>query len=122
MPDTHEAPIHELLSKNLAIDPVMLDRVLTPYKPSCRYLKTAMVGREAARRQTDGGSVLASLFGRFVLPESCYITATGHFNSVEFNICYNQLAYGLIAACVADKLLPVFSDWTLDDFYRKQLP
>jgi hypothetical protein len=34
------------------------------------------------------------------IPESCYIDDTGHFNAVEFNICFNQLAYVLFGKCV----------------------
>ena len=47
---------------------------------------------------------------------------TGHFNSVEFNICYNQLIYYLIAKSVQEGLLPALRGWTLDDFWRSQLP
>jgi hypothetical protein len=60
--------------------------------------------------------------GEFVIEESCYIDDTGHFNAVEFNICYNQLAYYLIAKSVKEGLLPVLRDWSLEDFWRLQLP
>jgi hypothetical protein len=57
----------------------------------------------------------------FVIPESCYIDDTGHFNSVEFNICYNQMFYYLAAKSVQEGLLPVFAGWTMDDFWARQL-
>ena len=69
-----------------AVDPQLLARVLTPYKPHCRYLRTAAVRYATARS-------IAAASGTFSIPESCYIASTGHFNAVEFNICYNQLTY-----------------------------
>jgi hypothetical protein len=95
-------------------DRELLSLVLRPYKMHCRYLKTADL--EAAQ---DPGPTVA---GNFEIDESCYIDDTGHFNSVEFNICYNQLAYYLIAKSVQEGLLPAFRDWRLDDFWRRQLP
>ena len=81
-------------------DRELLSLVLRPYKMHCRYLKTADL--EAAQ---DPGPTVA---GNFEIDESCYIDDTGHFNSVEFNICYNQLAYYLIAKSVQEGLLPAF--------------
>ncbi|MGP4112733.1 FcoT family thioesterase [Streptomyces sp. 4N509B] len=91
----------------------LLDRVLRVYKPHCRYLRSANVlpGGEPLRAACD-----------FEIPESCYIDDTGHFNSVEFNICYNQSLYWLLATSVRDRLLPVLSGWTMDDFWARQLP
>ena len=76
-----------------AVDPQLLARVLTPYKPHCRYLRTAAV-------RYAGAKPIAVASGTFSIPESCYIASTGHFNAVEFNICYNQLAYVLFAGCI----------------------
>ncbi|MEO1375818.1 MAG: FcoT family thioesterase, partial [Cyanobacteria bacterium J06635_10] len=50
----------------------------------------------------------------FSIPESCYIDDTGHFNSVEFNICYNQLFYIIIAYLIKNQLLEVMKDWNLE--------
>lgn len=94
-------------------DQELLPLVLRPYRMHCRYLKTAILG--AAE---DPGLTVS---GDFEIDESCYIDDTGHFNSVEFNICYNQLAYYLIAKSVQEGLLPVFREWALDDFWRLQL-
>lgn len=93
----------------------LLDRVLTPYKPHCRYLRAAAVSYPRA------ASSIAVASGTFVIPESCYIASTGHFNAVEFNICYNQLAYFLLAKCIEDQSLAVLAGWTLADFSRRQL-
>jgi hypothetical protein len=99
-------------------EPSLLARVLRVYKPHCRYLKSATVRFKPG----PSGSRHPSCAGEFEIPESCYIDSTGHFNSVEFNICYNQLAYYAIAKLIADGSTQVFGDWTLDDFWSRQLP
>jgi hypothetical protein len=95
------------------LNELLLERVLRPYRESCRYL-------QSVRLSEKKGEVGA--WGRFAIAESCYIDDTGHFNAVEFNICYNQLAYYLIAKCVEDSLFPVFSKWSLEDYWERQLP
>ncbi|HEY6309450.1 MAG TPA: FcoT family thioesterase [Streptosporangiaceae bacterium] len=95
-------------------DRELLSLVLRPYRVHCQYLKTAVL--EVAPNQMP--TVSADL----EIGESCYIDDTGHFNAVEFNICYNQLAYYLIAKSVQEGLLPALRGWTLDDFWRAQLP
>lgn len=96
-----------------ADDRTLLSRVLRPYKPHCRYVQSASVAAE-------GDLVIAR--AALAIPDSCYIDDTGHFNSVEFNICYNQIVYYAIARSVRDGLSPAFAGWTIDDFWRKQLP
>ena len=96
-------------------DRELLPQVLRPYRAkNCQYLRTAVL--EAGQDQ------LPTVSGDFEIGESCYIDDTGHFNAVEFNICYNQLIYYLIAKSVQERLLPALRDWTLDDFWRAQLP
>ncbi|MBZ3905533.1 (2E)-enoyl-ACP glycyltransferase [Streptomyces griseiscabiei] len=95
-------------------DEALLARVLRPYKEHCRYLRSAVVTENA-----DGNAVA---HGEFEIPESCYIDDTGHLNSVEANICYNQLMYCLVARSVRDGLGTAFADWTLDEFFERQLP
>jgi hypothetical protein len=92
----------------------LLTAVLRPYKPHCRYLKRASVSTERPE--------LVSARGQFSIPESCYIASTGHFNAVEFNICYNQLAYTLMAACIEHKLVDALSHWSMADYRERQLP
>jgi hypothetical protein len=65
---------------------------------------------------------MPTVAGDLGIGESCYIDDTGHFNAVEFNICYNQLIYYLIAKSVKEGLVPALRSWTLDDFWRAQLP
>ncbi|MFI9175877.1 (2E)-enoyl-ACP glycyltransferase [Streptomyces lincolnensis] len=94
-------------------DEALLAHVLTPYKDHCKYLSSAVV------TETDGR---ASVRCEFEIPESCYIDDTGHLNSVEVNICYNQMMYYLVAKSVQDGLGTGFESWTLDDFWKRQLP
>ncbi|MFI7002568.1 FcoT family thioesterase [Nocardia sp. NPDC050175] len=94
-------------------DPLLLSEVLGCYKPHCRYLRELTV--EALGEQ-------ASATGTFEISESCYIDATGHLNSVEVNICYNQMLYQTIAVLVRHRVGPLFGDWTMDDYWRRQLP
>lgn len=108
-------------SRTEQISQVLLDRFLAPYKEDCRYLKRAEFQYldGAVDRPATEQSWLIS--GDFAIPESCYIDDTGHFNSVEFNICYNQLFYIMIAYLVEHRLLKVMSDWDLEVFKRRQL-
>jgi hypothetical protein len=99
-------------------DRELLSLVLRPYRPHCRYLKTAVLKTAVLEPAPVQGLTVS---GDFQIGESCYIDDTGHFNAVEFNICYNQLAYYLIAKSVKEGLLPAFLNWTLDDFWRLQL-
>jgi len=94
----------------------LVAKTLEPYKPECRYLKSAVV--EYAK---DDPFAHLSMRGKFSIPESCYIADTGHFNAVEFNICFNQLAYTIVAACIENRVLPVFNHLTLDEYHRRQL-
>jgi hypothetical protein len=96
------------------IDETLLSRVLEPYKKHCRYLQMAVVERESTVESLTAR-------GEFSIPESCYIADTGHFNAVEFNICYNQLTYCLLAAAIQYKLLDVLDSWDLAEFSRRQL-
>ncbi|MEU3830174.1 hypothetical protein GT045_22540 [Streptomyces sp. SID486] len=101
------------VDRSYATDTELLARVLLPYKEHCRYLKSADVA---------AGPEHASARCGFAIPESCYIDDTGHLNSVEANIAYNQMMYYLVAKSVQEGLLAAFRDWTLEDFWRRQLP
>ena len=100
----------------LRVDPALLGDILSPYKPHCRYLKRATVETPVS------GQPLAVATGEFEIPESWYIDETGHFNSIEFNVCYNQLVYVLIGQCVVSGLIPELADMTLEEYRRRQLP
>jgi hypothetical protein len=98
--------------------PLLLERVLRPYKPDCRYLRTTEVVEA-------GNLLLAEPFvqrNEFAIDESCYIDDTGHFNAVEFNICFNQMFYAAAATLVADGIPGPFQRWSLEDYWERQLP
>ncbi|SET88115.1 FcoT family thioesterase [Stigmatella erecta] len=102
-------------------DPALLQQVLLPYKPHCRYLLRAHLEHEGVLPpETRSRAVRAAAVGTFSIPESCYIADTGHFNAVEFNICYNQLAYYLLATCASRQLEPLAS-WSIEEYRRRQL-
>lgn len=93
-------------------DAELRERVLRPYREHCQYLRSIEV---------CPGADTVSATGEFSVAESYYIDSTGHFNAVEYNICYNQAAYYLLAQSVRHQLLPVFKGWTVDDFWQRQL-
>ncbi|MEU5535990.1 FcoT family thioesterase [Streptomyces sp. NPDC020362] len=101
------------VDRSYVTDVDLLARVLVPYKEHCKYLKAADV---------TVGPERTTAVCEFAIPESCYIDDTGHLNSVEVNIAYNQMMYYLVAKSVKEGLLAGFENWTLDDFWRHQLP
>jgi hypothetical protein len=119
-----------------AVSPDVLDAILSPYKAHCRYLQSATIEVPERRARPGLGNgngrghgrgdpatppvVLAH--GEFQIPESWYIRDTGHFNSIEFNICYNQLVYTLIGQCVLNGLVSDLSSMTFDEYLARQLP
>lgn len=100
-----------------ATDEALLARVLRPYRLHCRYVKTATLRVDDESHAEPRVAVVCDL----EIPESCYIDDTGHFNSVEFNICYNQMLYYAVAMSVQEKLIEPFCDWTMDDYWQRQL-
>lgn len=110
------------LLKSEEIGQDFLDRFLLPYKVDCRYLKAAQFYPDVSNFNTNQSDRVGSgyLCGDFSIPDSCYIQDTGHFNAVEFNICYNQLMYVMLAYLIQNKLLNLH-DWDLDIYQRCQL-
>lgn len=100
------------------IDDGFVGKVLQPYYEHSRYLK------HASFQQTDSLEPQSLIMnGEFAIPESCYIDDTGHFNAVEYNICFNQICYVHMAHCIKNALIPELSDdYDMDTFYEKQLP
>jgi hypothetical protein len=98
------------------IEPSLIQLVLEPYKPDCRYLVSA----HATYNPGAAGTIFEAA-GQFCIPESCYIRSTGHFNAVEFNLCYNQIAYCSLAHAIENGWLEGYCDWTLEQFIQRQL-
>lgn len=106
------------------MDDALRLRVLAPYKPNARYVHRAALtqrGNGGTPRAADPASWIR-LDAECGFAEPCYIESTGHFNAVEFNITYNQMLYLGLAETVRQRLLPELRHWTLDDFFRAQLP
>ncbi len=114
----------------ITISEAFLADVLKPYHPTAKYLKSAQIdsfGDKSAAVSANEDSGLITASGYFAIPESCYIEDTRHFNAVEFNICFNQLAYVVFGKCIEADILrrlriensnPRF---TLAEFKRHQL-
>src|SRR4029079_17504306 len=110
------------ISKDFIVD------ILKPYRTHAQYLKSAetthfMDKSSPATNGKDLGLIKGS--GRFSIPCSCYIDDTGHFNAVEFNICFNQLAYVLFGKCLDADILKNLrlerGNVSFADFKRHQL-
>jgi len=104
----------------------LLADILSPYKSYATYLKDAVIidrTNETAFPPDEKKHLkaLVTARGRFKIPEPCYIDDTGHFNSVEFNICFNQLAYVLMAQCLREKLLKKLASYSYNFYKEKQL-
>lgn len=98
------------------IDNTFLQKVLQPYRLHCQYLKRAYF-----QEQEDQGVQGLVLNGEFSIPDSCYIDDTGHFNAVEFNICYNQMTYAHLSHSIIHGLIPELGDFDESAFFEKQL-
>ena len=98
-------------------DEILLEKVLKAYKANCKYLKSAKLIQEGDPQ--NRGRIIGRC--ELSIPESCYIDDTGHFNSVEFNICYNQMTYYVIAKSIKEGLMASFKSWTMDNYWAKQL-
>ena len=106
------------------IDAELLQRVLAPYKPDARYVHHAelIFSGDGGGPRHDAPASWLRLACRCGFELPCYIEATGHLNAVECNITYNQMLYLCLAEAVRRGLLPELLHWTLDEFFRRQLP
>ncbi|HEY9803485.1 MAG TPA: FcoT family thioesterase [Leptolyngbyaceae cyanobacterium] len=117
--------INQEISKVEDVSQDLVQLFLEPYKDHCKYLRKAQFQypkiesiADTSKNKEQG---LWSIKGEFSIPESCYIAATGHFNSVEFNICYNQLCYTMIAHLIDKNLWEAMRDWDLPTYKQLQL-
>jgi hypothetical protein len=126
--DIISAPM-EIDSLPFHIPSGFIDRILVPYKENVKYLQRAhIVAYQQPGLSPVTAKDLVTIEGTFSIPESCYIDNTGHFNAVEFNICYNQLAYVLFAASIKSgilqSLVPYWDEkvnMSFESFLRNQL-
>lgn len=122
-----------------AIEPSFVKRVLAPYQPmNTDYLRAARVthifdAHDTANAKGEEAPVITAE-GDYSIPLSCYIQSTGHFNAVEFLICFNQLAYttcgylvcnqimrGLPEGRISAKAQAKFAAISEEDFFTNQL-
>jgi FcoT-like thioesterase domain len=111
-----------------AISKEFIADILKPYRTHAQYLRSAELTHfqdksSTATKGKDAGLISAK--GRFSIPCSCYIDDTGHFNAVEFNICFNQLAYVTFGKCLEANMLKNLrlegGNVSFGDFKRHQL-
>jgi hypothetical protein len=105
-------------NSGIVVDTAFITKVLAPYRVNCRYLRSVKIRFDDLDNATWETMVA---IGEFAIDQSCYIDDTGHFNAVEFNICYNQLAYVHLAYCIAHGIMPALADFDADTFASKQL-
>jgi hypothetical protein len=106
------------------MDDTLRQRVLAPYLEMARYVHSAALtqrGNGGSPRGADPATWLR-LDATCGFAQPCYIESTGHFNAVEMNITFNQMLYLAMAEAVRQRLLPELRHWSLDDFFRAQLP
>ena len=113
IPGACELPIH--------ISDEFVTETIKPYRPNARYLKSAQITQACDSDKPAKGVPVVTASGRFSIPESCYIDDTGHFNAVEFNICYNQLAYTMFGKCFETRVVPKLRFLTLPQYRKHQL-
>lgn len=105
---------------SLEIPADFLARILAPYKPHCRYVRSIREVRGEGSGEAPGPA--ARFKAELAIPESCYIDETGHFNAVEFNLCFNQIYYIATGWCIAHRRLPAAASMDLGEYLRRQLP
>lgn len=112
---------HTDLSSLKAVSPELIKEVLSCYRDNCKYLQRAGVYSPEQLPADSEQRTLLSMKSELYVPESCYIDDTGHFNSVEFNICYNQMIYVLMAYGVKNHLLDL-GRINIENYTERMLP
>lgn len=110
--------ITEKKATQIVIDSEFVKRILQPYRKDACYLKKAIL------EYNGNDNKYPILKGDLEINESCYIDDTGHFNAVEFNICFNQMGYTYLGYCIKEGLIPQlegFSKNNCKEFFEKQL-
>jgi len=120
-PSTTSSPVPGTCELPIRISEEFVAETIKPYRPNARYLKSAQITQARDSDKPAKGVPLVTASGRFSIPESCYIDNTGHFNAVEFNICYNQLAYTMFGKCFETRVVPKLRFLTLPQYRKHQL-
>lgn len=114
-------PARRTPAKSVEVPDDLRQRILSPYRNACTYLQKMWI--DFYEPAAEAGVVGSDFVGRgqFSIPESFYINDTGHFNAVEFNLCYNQIGYVFLAYGIERKLIPPMSSIDLAYYERQQL-
>jgi len=110
---------------NVTVSQEYLDQTLDCYFPHVRYLRNASFecGEAGQPFDCELGTCLAVARGDFVSQPAWYIRDTGHFNAIEFNICYNQLAFVMVGQCIElGALGPLSAQLPKHEFRARMLP
>lgn len=86
----------------------ILDTMLQPYYPECRYLKESELN-------------FPTMHSKFSISKTFYGAQSGHFNATEMMMCYNQMAYTFIAASVEEGLIESAGTIPLEKFIEYQM-
>ncbi|MFC5048610.1 FcoT family thioesterase [Aquimarina hainanensis] len=111
--------IYPEVENQVVVDHDFMMEVLQPYRSHTTYLKKAIFQKK--EEEQEKGLMMKGEFG---IADSCYIDDTGHFNAVEFNICFNQLAYVFYGYCIKEGLIPELKGFESEHgevFLEKQL-
>lgn len=111
--------------QTLNVSTESLEQTLDCYLPDVRYLRGADVTHVEGffPFESELGNCVAVADGDFASQPPWYIRDTGHFNALEFNICYNQLAFVLVRHCVELGLNSTLSDHLpREEFVQRMLP
>lgn len=99
-----ERVMSERSVESIEIDDALLQRILDPYLPHCRFLRRAVIEYDRDAPDLESRKILCR--GEFEVSGPWYIQDTGHFNAVDFVICFNQIAYTTSAQCLRSGLVP----------------
>lgn len=87
----------------------VIDAMLAPYYPQCRYLKKAELDFPRMRSQ-------------FSINETIYAPHdTGHFNAIEALMCYNQMSFVFFASALEKGLIETARAVSLEKFTEYQV-
>jgi hypothetical protein len=112
----------DTVSTLIPVSAEVLDAMLSPYLPDVRYLQSVLIEVKAPDEPDGRNGCVIVGHGEFVSPmRPWYIRDTGHFNAMEFNLCFNQIAYSTVAQCVAEKMIPSLRHMDFGLFRERQL-
>ena len=120
-PSDASANLGQAYALPIDISEEFVAEILQPYRATAKYLRSAQITQVRDPENLAKSVPILTARGRFAITQSCYIDDTGHFNAVEFNICYNQLAYVMFGKCFETGIVPKLRFLTLGEYRHHQL-